>query len=116
VDTSRLVQELRVWSSGLTREIAAVVPVRAGRLLPVSLIASGGVDRVSVSPADALAPVLRARAGSYILVHTHLLDVGPSAADQAVTRRLVSASAIVGVEMLAHLVLTPTLVHDCLSS
>ena len=114
MDTGRLVEDLRVWSTGLTREIVAVVPVRAGRFVPPTLIGSGGTDQVTVSPADALGPALRARAGSYILVHTHLLEVGPSAADHAVTRRLAAASAIMGVEMLAHLVLTPTLVHDCL--
>ena len=114
MDTGRLVEDLRVWSRGLTREIAAVVPVRAGQFLPMTVIGSGGTEWVGVSPGEALRPVLRARAGSYVLVHTHLVEVGPSAADHAVTRRLVAASAIVGVEMLAHLVLTPTLVHDCL--
>lgn len=116
MDTSRLVDGLRAWCMGLTREVVAVVPIQSGCFLPVTLIGSGGKDHVSVSPAQVLRPVLRSRACSYVLVHTHLLEVGPSAADHAVTRRLVAAGAIVGVEMAAHLVLTPTFVHDCLSA
>lgn len=112
--TSRLVEDLRDRSAGLSREIVAVVPVRAGRFLPATLIGAGESDKVNLDPGDALRPVLHAHAGSYVLLHTHLVEAGPSAADHAVTRRLVAASAIVGVEMLAHLVLTPTLVYDCL--
>ncbi len=40
----------------------------------------------------------------------------PSAADGAVTRRLVSAGCVLGVELVSHVVLTPKAAYDCLAA
>lgn len=47
--------------------------------------------------------------------HNHLSDTGPSAADRAVTRRLVAAGHLLGIPLLASLVVEPSATHDLVS-
>ncbi|MGI8536930.1 MAG: JAB domain-containing protein [Mycobacteriales bacterium] len=61
-----------------------------------------------MKPADVLGPVLRQGWDAFVLVHTHPCGGPASAADHAVTRRLVAACAVVGVRLETHLVLTTT--------
>lgn len=95
----------------------------AGGLETVAVLPSGGslqvigvgeVDRVRITPAEVLRPVLLSGASSYALVHTHPLGGPPSAADLAVTRRLVAAGTVLGIRLTEHLVLGPTQSWDCL--
>lgn len=53
-------------------------------------------------------------AGPVDLLHTHPDGGPPSAADRAVTRRLVAAGAVIGLCLQAHLVVGPDEVWDCL--
>lgn len=64
-----------------------------------------------MTPAD----VLRQGAPAYALVHTHPDGGPPSAADLAVTRRLVAASLVCEVRRQASLVLTRTTTFDCMA-
>lgn len=93
-------------------ETVAVLP--SGGALQV--IAVGSADQVRITPSDVLRPVLLSGADSYTLVHTHPNGGPPSAADLAVTRRLVAAGTVLGVRLTQHLVLAPAGTWDCLSA
>jgi DNA repair protein RadC len=89
-------------------EVALALSLRRGDLVGVDRVGLGECDRVALLPADVLTPVLRHAAEALVLVHTHREETPPSVADHAVTRRLVAASTVVGVELLAHLLVTPS--------
>lgn len=97
---------------GCGREVALVL-VQPGPLVEV---ARGEVGRLALSPADVLRPVVLAGAPSYLLLHTHPGGGPPTAADVALTRRLVAASTVLGVRLTAHLVVSAERTWDCLTS
>lgn len=97
---------------GCGREVALVL-VQPGPLVEV---ARGDADRLRLVPADVLRPVLLAGATSYVLLHTHPAGGPPTAADVALTRRLVAAGAVLGVRLSAHLVVAAEQTWDCLTS
>lgn len=96
---------------GCGREVALVL-VQPGPLVEV---ARGEADRLRLVPADVLRPVLLAGATSYVLLHTHPAGGPPTAADVAVTRRLVAAGTVLGVRLSAHVVVAPEQTWDCLT-
>lgn len=112
----RALEDLRGWVMTPERELAIVLPLHGTAVGVPRLIALGDAVSVVVTPAVVLRAVLRSDATSFALVHTHVWDGPPGAADGAVTRRLVAASAIVGVRMVGHYVLTPSATHDCLAA
>jgi DNA repair protein RadC len=93
-------------------ETVVVVPFGAD----ATVVARGDSRSVRVTPLQVLRPVVLAGASSFVLVHTHPEGGPPSPDDLAVTRRLVAASAIVGVTLVAHLVLAPEGTWDCLAA
>lgn len=93
-------------------ELVVVVPLGAGP----TVVARGDRRGVRVTPLQVLRPVVLAGAASFVLAHTHPDGGPPSPDDLAVTRRLVAASAIVGVTLAAHLVLAPEGTWDCLAA
>lgn len=96
-------------------EVAVVVPLWPSGAGEPTLIGLGDQVSVVVRPSDVLGVVLRLGAPAYALVHTHPDGGPPSAADLAVTRRLVAASLVCGVRLEASVVLTATSTYDCLS-
>jgi DNA repair protein RadC len=92
-------------------EAVVVVPC----IGPSSVVARGDRSSVRVTPSQVLRPVVAAGAGSYVLVHTHPDGGPPTWSDLAVTRRLVAASAVLGVQLTAHVVLAPEGEWDCLA-
>ena len=96
-------------------EVAAVVAVRGGRVGGARFLPPGVAGQMEISPAAALAAVLsRGAADGWVLLHRHARSSAPSPADLAVTRRLVAASAVVGLPLRAHLVVGPADWTDCL--
>lgn len=115
-DLLSALQELRSWVLLPRSEVAVVLPVRAGAFGPPHLVAVGDATSVPLTPDVVLRSVLRTRSQAYVLIHTHHADVTPGPADLAVTRRLVAASAVVGVRLLGHYVLAPGATYDCLAA
>ncbi|MGH3985572.1 MAG: JAB domain-containing protein [Pseudonocardiaceae bacterium] len=76
---------------------------------------AGGRDRVSIRPDRVFQHAVRLGAGGVVFSHNHLNDTGPSAADHAVTRRLVAAGHLLGIPLLASLVVEPGVTHDLVS-
>jgi DNA repair protein RadC len=79
------------------------------RLLGDKEIFRGTLHRAAVEPREILKECLSRRAGGFVLFHTHPSgDPTPSDEDLQFTRRIAQAAAIVGVELVDHLVLGGT--------
>ena len=96
-------------------EVAGVSAERSFGLGPVLVVARGDDRSVTLPPAVFFAPLLAAGAPGGVLVHTHPTGGLPTAEDLAVTRRLVSAGVLLGIPLVAHLVIGPTVWWDLIN-
>lgn len=94
-------------------EVAAVVPVNGDEPRQPLLVALGGCRRVPITPAQVFRPALSCYAEGIVLVHNHPEGGPPSGQDEAVTRRLVAAGAVLGIPLVAHLVMTEGAWIEC---
>lgn len=79
------------------------------RVLEFSLLFRGSIDSATVHPREVVKEALKLNAAAVILAHNHPSGVAePSAADAAITRRLVDALALVDVRVLDHIVVGTT--------
>lgn len=70
------------------------------------IVSSGSVDATPADPRAIFREAILARAAGVVVFHNHPSgDPTPSTEDVAVTRRLVAAAAIVGIEIVDHLIL-----------
>jgi DNA repair protein RadC len=75
-------------------------------VLSIQEIYVGNVNSAVVRPSEVLRPAVRDNAPCVIVVHNHHLgDPTPSPEDVSVTRELVAAGKLLGVELLDHLVI-----------
>jgi DNA repair protein RadC len=76
------------------------------RVLGEHLVSVGSLSSSIVHPREVFRPAIREAAGAVVLVHNHPSgDPRPSEEDVAVTRRLVSASEMIGIRVLDHVVI-----------
>lgn len=76
------------------------------RVLARETISVGTLSASLVHPREVFGPAIERRAAAIIVVHNHPSgDPEPSADDLALTRRLVQAGILVGIEVLDHLVI-----------
>ena len=69
-------------------------------------ISDGGLNETVAHPREILHPVILHRAYGFLLVHNHPSgDPSPSRADRELTKRVASASALLQVEFLDHLII-----------
>jgi len=69
-------------------------------------ISVGTLSASLVHPREVFKPAIRASAASVVLAHNHPSGmVDPSRDDREVTKRLVSAAEIIGIEVLDHVIL-----------
>ena len=79
------------------------------RLIRTTVLTVGTLDRSVVHPREVFREAAAARAAGIILFHNHPSgDPTPSVDDLALTRRLVAAGTLMGIDVLDHLVLTAT--------
>lgn len=112
-----LLSTIEAWTRHLTRatatEVALVWPLSAdGSPGGQETVVIGTPGSVRLTPREVFSQAIAVGATSVVIAHTHARDTGPSADDQAVTRRLVAAGAILGVPLIAHLVVEPSRVHE----
>jgi len=75
-------------------------------VIAARIVSTGSVDASTADPREIFREAILARAAGVVVFHNHPSgDPTPSAEDVAVTRRLVAAATILGVEMVDHLVL-----------
>lgn len=76
------------------------------RLIRFEVLFQGTIDATTVHPREVVKMVLRVNAAAVILAHNHPSGVAePSHADQALTRRLSDALALIDVRVLDHFVI-----------
>jgi len=76
------------------------------RLIRFEVLFQGTIDATTVHPREVVKMVLRLNAAAVILAHNHPSGVAePSHADQALTRRLSEALALIDVRVLDHFVI-----------
>ena len=75
-------------------------------LLAARIVSSGSVDASTADPRAIFREAILARAAAIVVFHNHPSgDPSPSSEDVAVTRRLMAAAAIVGIEIVDHVIL-----------
>ena len=75
-------------------------------LLSTRVVSTGSVDASNADPREVFRDAIVARAAGVVLFHNHPTgDPAPSREDVAVTRRLVAAAALVGIEVVDHVIL-----------
>ena len=79
------------------------------RLIRTSVLTVGTLDRSVVHPREVFREASSARAAGIVLFHNHPSgDPTPSSDDVSLTRRLVAAGELMGIEVLDHVILTST--------
>jgi DNA repair protein RadC len=92
--------------AGADRErcVAALLDTKH-RLLAVVTVSIGSLDHTFMAPREVFRDALLANAAAMVLAHNHPSgDPEPSRDDELLTRRLVRAGELIGVEVLDHLV------------
>ena len=93
--------------AGRDRErcVAALLDTKHRHLATVT-VSVGSVDHTFMAPREILRDALLANASAVVLAHNHPSgDPTPSRDDELVTRRLVQAGEVVGIEVLDHLII-----------
>lgn len=88
-------------------EVLAVLTLdaRLGLLGDLCRVASGGVMHVGVTAREVFAPAISRRAAAVVLAHNHPTgDPEPSPEDRAFTHLMTRAGAVLGIQVLDHLV------------
>ena len=103
-DVDRL---LRRRIANLDRENFVVVLLNTkNEVIESPLVSVGTLSSALVHPREVFKPAIRASAASVILAHNHPSgNIEPSGEDREVTRRLVEAGEILGIEVLDHVIL-----------
>lgn len=79
------------------------------RLIRTVVLTVGTIDRSVVHPREVFREAAAARAAAIVLFHTHPSgDPAPSTDDVALTRRLIDAGTLMGIDVVDHLILTAT--------
>lgn len=77
----------------------------AGQTISTRVVTVGLVNQTQIHPREVFADVLTERASAVILAHNHPSgDLRPSAEDIRITERLTAAGALLGVQVLDHLI------------
>jgi DNA repair protein RadC len=79
---------------------------RRNRLITIQEVSSGTATSSLLHPREVFRQALRYGAPAAIVAHNHPSgDPSPSSADRAVTRQLVEAGRVIGVELLDHVII-----------
>lgn len=79
---------------------------RKNQVLAVEIISIGGLAGTQVHPREVFKPAIKRSAASIILIHNHPSgDPQPSPEDIGVTRRMVEAGVLLGIEVLDHIII-----------
>lgn len=94
----------RLQGADRERCVAALLDTKH-RLLRIVTVSIGSLDHTFMAPREVFRDALLANAAAIVVAHNHPSgDPEPSRDDELVTRRLVRAGELVGIEVLDHLV------------
>lgn len=94
--------------SNKSKEHFYVVTLNAAhRVIKVSLVSVGILNRTLVHPREVFKPAIVDEAAAVILCHNHPSgDLDPSSEDKSVTERLVEAGELLGISVLDHIIIS----------
>jgi DNA repair protein RadC len=76
------------------------------RVIEEKMITLGTLNQSLVHPREVFAPAISLRAAAIILVHCHPSgDPNPSSQDREITKRLIKAGQVVGIEIMDHIII-----------
>ncbi len=79
----------------------------ASHIIEIRTVFIGTLNQSLVHPREVFADAIADRAASIIIAHNHPSGtLEPSAADRSITRRLKEVAALVGIELIDHVILT----------
>lgn len=89
------------------RECFAVLALNTkNQPLGREVVAVGGLNVAALQAREVFGPALKLGAAAVILAHNHPSgDPSPSSEDEAVTRQLIEAGRLLGIEVLDHLII-----------
>jgi len=88
-----------------TEVLLAVALTASLAVTGLILVAKGGSSAAAITPRDVFVPLVRLGAASFVLVHNHPSgDQTPSAEDVRFTNALARAGALLGIDLVDHLV------------
>jgi len=92
-----------------TERFGAVLLDSRHRFLRVHVVSEGGLDGTMAVPRDVFREAAITRAAAVVVFHNHPSgDPSPTRSDLELTRRLIDAGRIVGIDVLDHLILADT--------
>jgi len=94
------------YGSGSVEQFGIVMLDSKSRLIRIKLVSTGSLDSTVVHPREGFREAAAAAAAAIVLFHNHPSgDPTPSPDDFVLTSRLVAAGAVMGIEVVDHLVL-----------
>ena len=89
----------------------------ADRLLNIELVSMGSINKTIIEPMEVFSVPLQKRAVKLVIVHNHPSgQIMPSAADKAVTDRLIQCGLILNVPVADHLIIAEKTYYSFLES
>jgi len=107
---ARTAEFLRIKLGGLDHEVFAMLALDSRhRLIEYIELFRGTIDGASVHPREVVKEALRLGAAAVLFAHPHPSgNSSPSQADEALTRRLSAALALVDIRVLDHFIIGET--------
>jgi DNA repair protein RadC len=94
------------FGSRPTEQVGVVLLDSKHRVLRTTIVASGTLNAASVEPRDVFREAAVGGAAAIVLFHNHPSgDPSPSPDDQELTRRLAAAGALMGIDVVDHIIL-----------
>ena len=76
-------------------------------VIGLNIVSVGALSSAPVHPREVLKPAILANSAAIILAHNHPSnDLSPSEADIAITRKIIAAAEIVGIQVHEHLIIS----------
>ena len=103
-DAYRILEPL--FSERKTEHFGIITLNRKGYLINIHTVSVGGLGKVAVEPKEVFRPAVRDLAEAVILFHNHPSGISrPSSEDLEITKRLVEAGKVLGVEVIDHIII-----------
>lgn len=96
-----------------TERFGAVLLDSRHRMIRIQVVSEGALDAALAIPRDVFREAAISRAAAVVVFHNHPSgDPRPTSSDVELTRRLVDAGRIVGIDVLDHLILADTVFYS----
>jgi DNA repair protein RadC len=107
-EAQALIQNLILTKGQPDREQFVVALLNAkNEMIGLNIVSVGALSSAPVHPREVLKPAILANSAAMILAHNHPSnDLQPSSEDIAITRKIIRAAEIVGIQVHEHLIIS----------